>query len=280
MALSAQLARRHPGRRSFLLWLGAAVVTLFVGLSLAAPLIAPFDPVAYQGGGRLVAPSWDHWFGTDTLGRDIFSRVLHGGRVPLAVAFLSAFLAIAVGASLGWVAGYTGGLLDRTLSLGMDALYSFPALVLAIIIAAVLGPGVLNMVIAVSLVYVPTYFRVARGETLKVREQEYVAAARAIGTPHWWILCRHVAPNTLNSILAVLSFNIADAILTEAGLAFLGLGLPPPAADWGFDLQNGQAYLTSGSWWPVTFPGLAILALVYGFAMLGEGIADRLNPRR
>ncbi|HET7559212.1 MAG TPA: ABC transporter permease, partial [Limnochordia bacterium] len=176
MAVTERLVKRLrlPLDGGWLLRIGAGIVVLFVLLTLLAPWLAPYDPVSYQAGGRLAGPSAAHWLGTDALGRDIFSRLLYGGRIPLEVAVVSAAFAIAAGSVAGWISGYTGGWFDRAFSLVMDSIYSFPSLILAIMIAAVLGPGLTNMVIAVSLIYVPTYFRVARSETLKVREEEYV----------------------------------------------------------------------------------------------------------
>lgn len=262
------------------MWVGLLIVVVFLAATLFAPWIAPYDPIDYQGGGRLKPPGDGHLMGTDQLGRDIFSRVLYGGRVPLTVAFVSTVVALTLGAAAGLVSGYFGGYLDRVLSLAMDALYAFPSLILAIVIAAVLGPGVTNMIIAVAIVFIPTYFRVARAQVLQLRQLEMVAAARALGASDARILLRHIAPNTVDSLLSIVTYNVADAILTAAGLSFLGLGVQPPTPDWGFDLQNGQSFLPSGSWWPVTFPGLMILLLTLGFGMLGEGISDLLNPRR
>jgi peptide/nickel transport system permease protein len=218
--------------------------------------------------------------GTDHLQRDVFSRVIAGGWAPLAVAFASIAIAMSVGSLIGWISGYVGGWLDRGLSLTMDAIYSFPSMILAIALVAVIGTGITPMIAAISFVYVPTYFRITRAEVLRVREQTFVEAARAVGAPGPRILLRHIAPNTVNAIMAVSSFNIADAILTEAALSFLGYGLPPPAPDWGFDIQNGQRFLQSGYWWLITFPGLMILALSLGFGLIGEGISDMVNPKR
>ena len=265
------------GRRKLLL-AGIVLIGLVVLITLLAPLIAPFNPTAL-GGARLAPPGGAHWFGTDQLRRDVLSRVIYGGRIPLEVAFASTLLSLTVGAILGWVSGYAGGRLDRGISLVMDALYSFPALILAITIVAMLGPGVLNMVAAISIVYIPTYFRVARGQTLKVREEAYVEAAQALGARGGRVLRFHIAPNTLTALMAIVSFNIADAILTEAGLAFLGFGLPPPTPDWGFDIQNGQAFLQSGYWWLITFPGLAIVITSLGFNLLGEGVGEAVGPQ-
>lgn len=276
--------REHPhggliGPR-ILMYSGLAVVGIFTLLTILAPLIAPHDPTAASTSGRLQPPSMKNLMGTDQLRRDVFSRVLYGGRIPLLVAIISCAISLSVGTVLGWLSGFLGGRVDRILSLIMDAIYSFPALVLAIAIVAMLGPGLVNMTAAIAFVYIPAYFRVARGQALVIREQEYVEAARAAGASMLRVLMRHVAPNTLSAIMTVPSFNIADAIVTEAALAFLGFGLPPPTPDWGFDIQNGQRFLQSGFWWLITFPGLVIVMVSLGFGIIGEGLNDMLNPRR
>jgi len=253
---------------------GIAVMTIF------ASWIAPYNPTLPTLLTRLLPPGPGHWMGTDQLERDVWSRIVYGGRIPLTVALISAAISFVSGTVLGWVSGYAAGWLDRGLSLVMDVLYSFPALILAIAIVAVLGPGVTNMVAAIAFVYIPAYYRVARAEVLVIREHEFVEAARALGSSPARVLIRHVAPNTLTAVMTVPPFNIADAILTEAALAFLGLGLPPPTPDWGFDIQNGQRFLQAGYWWLITFPGLMILAVSLGFGMMGEGLSDVLNPRR
>lgn len=265
--------------RNYLFLGGGFVVGCTVLITLLAPLLAPFDPTA-AAGARLQPPGSPHYMGTDQLQRDVLSRILYGGRIPILVALLSVFVSLTVGTGLGWLSGFVGGRLDRTLSLIMDAIYSFPALILAIAIVAMLGPGLANMTSAIAFVYIPTYFRVSRAQVLALRAQEFVEAARAIGASGTRTLLRHVAPNTLSAIMTVPSFTIADAILTEAALSFLGFGLPPPTPDWGFDIQNGQRFLQAGFWWLITFPGLMIILLSLGFGMIGEGISDRLNPRR
>ncbi len=268
------------GGPRIILYAGLVVVGLFVLATLLAPFVAPHDPTQATGRGRLQPPGGGNLMGTDQLRRDVFSRVLHGGRIPLLVALTSCAISLSLGTILGWIAGFLGGRVDRGLSLVMDAIYSFPALVLAIAIVAMLGPGLVNMIAAIAFVYIPAYFRVARGQTLVIREQEYVEAARACGGSTLRLLTRHIAPNTLSAVMTVPSFNIADAILTEAALAFLGFGLPPPTPDWGFDIQNGQRFLQSGFWWLITFPGLVIVLVSLGFGMIGEGLNDLLNPRR
>ncbi len=280
LAEPLRLRRVRLDSARLLLYTGLAVVGLFLLATLFAPMLAPHDPTQATGAARLQPPSPAYPMGTDQLRRDVFSRVLYGGRIPLLVAAISCVTSLTIGTTLGWVSGFAGGRVDRVLSLIMDAIYSFPALVLAIAIVAMLGPGLANMIGAIAFVYIPAYFRVARSQALVIREQEYVEAARAMGGSSLRLLLRHVAPNTLSAVMTVPSFNIADAILTEAALAFLGFGLPPPAADWGFDIQNGQRFLQSGFWWLITFPGLVIVLVSLGFGMIGEGLNDLLNPRR
>jgi peptide/nickel transport system permease protein len=264
-----------------LLLIGLGIVMVFILVNALAPWLAPYDPIKQDPNSpRLIGPTRDHPMGTDNLQRDMLSRMLYGGRIPLMVGLASVLFALTVGTLLGWISGFAGGTLDRALALVMDAIYSFPGLILAIAIAAILGRGVLPMMIAISVVYVPTYFRVVRGQVFRIKEQEYVEAARAFGFPWLRILLRHIAPNTMSSVLAVAPINIADAILTEAGLAFLGLGLPAPTPDWGFDISKGQEYILAGDWWLVTFPVLLIIVVSLGFGMIGEGISDWLNPRR
>jgi peptide/nickel transport system permease protein len=217
--------------------------------------------------------------GTDNLGRDVFSRILYGAETVLKVALLSAIFSALVGVPVGLLSGFVGGQLDRVISLVMDSIYSFPGLILAIAMAAMLGPGVLNMAIAISVVYVPTYFRMVRGQTLAVKEELYVEAARSLGARATTILRLYVFPNVIPSIVVIFSMNIADAILTEAGLSFLGLGIDPSVPDWGYDLSKGKAFLPGGHWWIITFPGMMIALVALGFALLGEGLNEILNPR-
>ncbi len=265
------------------LQIGLLIVAAFVLMTVLAhyfPALNGYHPTLYREAPRLTGPSASHWMGTDQLQRDLFSRVLSGGEASLIVAFAAVALSMTVGSLLGWISGFAGGWLDRVLSLTMDAIYSFPSLILAIVLVAMFGSGLGPMIWAVGFVYIPTYFRVTRAEVLQVRETSYVEAIRALGAGRTRIVLRHIAPNTVNAIMAVSSFNLADAILTVAALSFLGYGLPPPAPDWGFDIQNGQKYLQSGAWWLITFPGLMIIALSLGFGLIGEGISDLVNPKR
>lgn len=176
------------------------------------------------------------------------------------------------------ISGYIGGILDRIITLIMDAIYSFPGLILAIAIAAVLGPGILNIAISIAVVYAPTYYRVIRNQVASIKDELYVEAARAIGARNIVILLRYILPNVLPSVVVVLSMNLADAIMTEAGLSFLGLGIAPPTPDWGFDLSNGQRFVLSKAWWGLLYPGLAIITVVLGFSMFSEGVNEYLNP--
>lgn len=277
---------RHALRRQTILKIGLVIVLLFIVVtvlanwSLTSGWFLPYNPVYYRSAPRLQGPSLQHPMGTDQLQRDVFSRVLAGGKAPIIVAFGAMALSMIVGSLLGWISGFTGGVLDRSLSLTMDAIYSFPSMILAIVLIAMLHPGLAPMIFSVGFVYIPTYFRVTRAKMLQVREMTFVEAARAIGVSSPRIVLRHIAPNTINAIMAVSSFNLADAILTVAALSFLGFGLPAPAPDWGFDIQNGQGFLQSGFWWLITFPGLMIIALALGFGLVGEGISDLVNPKR
>lgn len=216
--------------------------------------------------------------GTNQLGQDIFSRIIYGTRIALIVGLSSAIVAFVVGVPLGLISGYVGGTLDRILTLIMDSLYSFPGLILAIAIAAVLGPGIGNIIVAIAVLYVPTYFRIVRGQVLSVKQELYVEAARSLGAKSYTILWRYIFPNVIPSVVIIFSVNVADAILTEAGLSFLGLGLPPDTPDWGIDLARGQDYLRR-AWWLITFPGLMVTLVTLAFSMLGESLSEILNPR-
>jgi peptide/nickel transport system permease protein len=216
--------------------------------------------------------------GTNQIGQDILSRIIWGTQIALIVGLSSAVVSIIVGVPIGLVSGFVGGGLDRVLTLIMDSLYSFPGLILAITIAAVLGPGIGNIIVAIAVLYVPTYFRIVRGQTLTVKEELYVEAARSLGASPSTILWQYIFPNVIPSVVVIFSVNVADAILTEAGLSFLGLGLPPDTPDWGIDLARGQDYLRR-AWWLITFPGVMVSLVTLAFSMLGESLSEILNPR-
>lgn len=217
--------------------------------------------------------------GTDNLGRDIVSRLIWGARTVLSVALASALFSSTIGIILGLISGFVSGFLDRVISLVMDSLYSFPGLLLAIAMVAMLGPGLINVAIAVSVIYVPTFFRVVRGQVLSIKEELYIEAAQSLGAKSFSLLTRYIFPNVIPSVVVVFSLNVADAILTEAGLSFIGLGLPPDIPDWGYDLSKGHSYLVAGHWWMITFPGIMITLVAVGFSLLGEGLSEILNPR-
>ena len=267
------------GVEYLLTWIGFSIVALIIFSAIFAPYVAPYDPTK-RVGDLLESPNTRFIMGTDGLGRDIFSRVIWGSRTVLCITFLSIAITLICGIPLGLLAGYVGGAVDSILSLIMDAMYAFPGLILAIAIAAALGPSEITVAIAIAVIYIPTYFRMVRGQVLSLRESLFVEAARAIGAKDRTIIFKYIFPNVITSIPIVLSLNAADAVLTEAALSFLGLGpIVPPTPDWGFDLRMGQVYLAAKIWWPSTFPGLMIVLLTLGFSLLGEGISEILNPR-
>ena len=273
------ILRKAPrGAEFYLAIAGAVLLAIVVAMTFLAPYIAPYNPIV-EIGPALQPPSSQYPMGTDHLGRDVYSRVLYGAIVALEVAALSMLLSSVAGTVFGLFSGFLGGKSDRLFSLVMDSIYAFPGLILAIAIAAMIGPGIVNMSIAIAVVYIPTYFRMIRGQVLSIKEQLYVEAARALGASNSTILFRYIFSNIIPSLVVVLSLNVADAILTEAGLSFLGLGIPPPTPDWGFDLSKGKSFLPGGYWWMITFPGIMIVIVVLGFSLLGEGLNEILNPR-
>jgi peptide/nickel transport system permease protein len=266
---------------------GVAIVAFFVILAIFAPLIAPygFDQVTADGVRfpKQASPSADHLFGTTVQSTDVLSRVIWGSRTAIEVVVLAVVLSLLVGVPLGLVSGYVGGKLDRTLVLITDALFAFPYLLLAIVIAFLLsdtvGQGVFTAAFAITVVYIPQYFRVVRNHVISVREEPYVEAARALGAPRRTIIGRYVFYNVIQNVPALATLNAADAILTLAALGFLGYGIQPTeAAEWGYDLQRAIDDAGAGIWWTGLFPGLAIVLLVTGFTLVGEGLNDVINP--
>ncbi len=267
------------GLAGWLVLFGGILTLAIIVMTVLSPFIVPHDPTAINVGPLLSPPSAQFPMGTDDIGRDIFSRVIAGGGVMLQVAIVSVLACIAIGVPLGLFASHTGGVVDKFVSLIMDSIYAFPGLILAIAIALVLGRGVVNMALSITVVYIPSYFRVIRSQVLSIRELPYVEAANAAGAKKRTILSRYILPNVLPSIVVVATVNFADAILTAAGLTFIGMGVPPNGADWGWDLSNGQKLLASGSWWVITFSGIMIILLALGFSLMGEGLSELLNPR-
>jgi len=272
-------AKRKYGAEWWILIAGAVIVLFIIYMALFPATLAPYDPLDQEAGPQMAAPSPEHPMGTDNLNRDVFSRMIHGAKTILGVAFAAALLSSVIGITLGLISGFAGGILDRILSLIMDAVYSFPGLILAIAFAAMLGPGIINITLAIAVIYIPTYFRLVRGQTMTIKEEVYVEAARAIGAKRFVILWQYIFPNVIATVVVIFSLNIADAIMTEAALSYIGLGLPAGIPDWGMDLAMGKKFLPSGTWWMITYPGLMIMILALGFTMLGEGLAEILNPR-
>ncbi|MCC6005424.1 MAG: ABC transporter permease [Thermofilum sp.] len=238
------------------------------------PLLPPLSSI------QLAGKTYTFHLGTDQLGRDILSRLLAGARFVLAVAFLSTAISSLAGILLGLLSGYAGGMFDRVVSLVMDSLYSLPGLIVAIALAALLGTGLVNMSLAIAVAYIPSYFRMVRGQVLSLKAMPFVEAAKIAGAGSLSITLRQILPNTFPSIASLLPITFADAIITEAGLSFLGLGIEPPTPDWGFDLNKGRQFFLAGYWWIGVFPGLAIIVTVLGFLLLGEGLNEILNPKK
>lgn len=267
------------GLAGWLVIFGAILVIAVVVMTVLSPWIAPYDPNALNVGPRLSPPNTQFLFGTDDLGRDMLSRVVSGGGVMLQVAILSVIVCVMIGVPLGLFSSHTGGAIDRFISLIMDSVYAFPGLILAIAFALVLGRGVINMALSIAVVYVPSYFRIIRSQVLSIKEMSYVEAANAAGAKKRTVLLRYILPNVVPSIAVVATVNFADAILTAAGLTFIGMGVPVDIPDWGWDLTNGRSLLPSGAWWVITFPGLMIILLALGFTLMGEGLSELLSPK-
>ena len=257
---------------------GLLIVVAAVAVATFAPALAPGDPIKNSLLDRLNPPSNEHVLGTDTLGRDVASRMLYGARVSLIVGLSAVVLAGAVGVALGLISGwYRGWIDDLVMRLG-DVQLAFPVLVLAVAVLAVLGGSLLNLIIVLGLTSWITYARIVRGEVLTLRERDFVAAARALGAGDSWILRRHLLPNVLPPITVVATFSVARTIIAEASLSFLGLGIPAPEPSWGAMLDEGRNYITTG-WWLALFPGVAILLLVLGINLVGDWLRDVLDPR-
>lgn len=280
--------RQARGVPQWVLWGGIVITIIFIVLALFAQVIAPYDFDEYRTStgerfGKQQHPSADHPFGTNVLGTDVLSRVIYGARTALEVVILAVFFSALIGLPLGLLSGYFGGRLDRVLVLIMDSLFAFPYLLLAIVVAFLLsdkiGRGVLTAAISISVVYIPQYFRVVRNHVISVREESYVEAARALGAKPRTVIGRYVLQNVIQNVPVIATLNAADAILTLAALGFLGYGIQPTdAAEWGYDLQRAISDAGAGIWWTGLYPGLAIVILVTGLTLLGEGLNDVLNP--
>jgi peptide/nickel transport system permease protein len=279
----AALGRAYAGWRSFarnrLALLGLAIVIGLVLVAVFADVLAPYSP--YTGDlrtTRLLAPSAAHWFGTDDQGRDILSRVLVGSRITLTVVVLVAVLAAPLGLLVGTVAGYAGGWVDAVLMRVTDVFLAFPRLILALAFVAALGPGIANAALAIAITSWPPYARIARAETLQIRQSDFIAAVQLLGASPWRIVWRHIMPLCVSSVIVRVTLDMAGIILTAAGLGFLGLGAQPPMPEWGALIANGRMYVLD-QWWVAAAPGAAIFIVSLAFNLLGDGLRDALDPK-
>ena len=256
----------------------SGLLLFLVLVTVLAPLIALRDPIATDPSNALLGPSAAHPLGTDELGRDLFARVIWGSRVSLPVAFVAVLVGLVVGGAIGLAAGFRGGLTDLLLMRVIDAILAFPALILAIAIVAVLGPGIRNAMIAIGIVQLPVYARLMRAQVLSLKGLDFVAAARVLGASPARLIALHLVPNLLNPLIVQISLSAAAAMLAEATLSFLGLGAQPPTADWGFMMNTGARFLNNDPWLALG-PGLAISIAVFGFNWLGDSLRDALDPR-
>ena len=287
-ARAAKPIREAHGIARAMLWSGAAITGFFIVLALFAPLISPYNFNQYRSGSvrfpQLAHPSHKHLFGTTVQSSDVMARVIYGAQTELKVVVIALAMALAVGVPLGLISGYFGGILDRLLVLVMDALFAFPYLLIAIVIAFLLsnssiGSGVLTAAIAITVAYVPLYFRVVRNHVVSVREEPYVDAARALGAKPRTVIRKYVFFNVVQNVPPIATLNAADAILLLAALGFLGYGIQPnQGAEWGYDINRAVSDASSGIWWTGLFPGIAIVLLVTGLTLLGEGLNETINP--
>ena len=274
-----------PGRRALrrLLrrrgaMLGLVIVLAFIVLAIFAPLIAPYDPVATSWSAVRAAPSAEYWFGTDEIGRDVLSRVVWGARASLLAGLVSVCISMALGVPIGLLAAYVGGWTDGLISRFTDSMLAVPFLILAIALAAFLGPSLTNAMIAIGVSATPIFIRLTRAQVLAVKVEDFVEAARAVGNPHWRIALRHILPNVLPPLIVQATLAIAAAIIAEASLSFLGLGQQPPAPSWGSMLNTAKNYVDNAPWMAI-WPGLSIFLLVLSFNLFGDGLRDALDPK-
>jgi peptide/nickel transport system permease protein len=284
-ALIVELAEESPGARAWRRLLrrksavfGLVVIVLFLAVAILAPVIAPYDPTQQSWTSIRKPPSWQHWFGTDESGRDLFSRVIYGARASLLAGVVSVSIALGLGVPIGLLAGYGSRWIDAIIGRMTDAMLACPFLILAIALAAFLGPSLQNAMIAIGITAAPIFVRLTRGQVMAVKVEDYVEAARAVGNPPMRIAVKHILPNILPALIVQATISIAAAIIAEASLSFLGLGQQPPAPSWGSMLNTAQRFLTNAPWMAV-WPGLAIFLCVLSFNILGDGLRDALDPR-
>jgi peptide/nickel transport system permease protein len=258
--------------------IGLTVIAIFALLAIFAPLILPYDPIATSWSLVRKSPSAQHWFGTDELGRDVLARVVFGARASLLAGLISVGIALTIGVPLGLLAGYRGGFIDALIGRITDAMLACPFLILAIALAAFLGPSLRNAMIAIGVSATPVFIRLTRGQVMSVKVEDYVEAARAMGNPRWRIALFHILPNIMPALLVQATLSIAAAIIAEAALSFLGLGQQPPLPSWGSMLNAAQRFLTNAPWMAI-WPGLAIFLVVLSFNLVGDGLRDALDPK-
>ncbi|PSC05495.1 diguanylate cyclase [Alsobacter soli] len=258
---------------------GGVLVVAFALIAFVGPFVIPDDPVKTSWSLVRKAPSWSHWFGTDDLGRDVLARVIYGARASLLAGVVSVTIAVSIGGPLGLIAGYFGGWIDAVISRCTEAMLACPFLILAIALGSVLGASLTNAMIAIGIAAAPIFTRLTRAQALAVKTEDYVEGARAIGLPDRWIIIKYIVPNIFAPILVQATLIMAQAIIAEASLSFLGLGQQPPAPSWGSMLNTGKNFLQQGQWWMSMFPGVGIFLTVLGFNLLGDGLRDALDPR-
>ena len=266
--------------RNKLAIVGLCFILFWVIVALVAPFVAPFDPTGINFADKLVAPGVNgHILGTDQYGRDVLSRIMYGARISIWCGVISVGISLVIGTILGGIAGYYGGLVSIVIMRVMDAMCAFPSLVLAIVIASVMGRGTVSAMIAVGIVSIPDYARLMFAETSSIRGRPYIEAGVAIGLKNNQLIARHVLPNCMSQLLVKATLGLGFAILTVSSLSFLGIGVQPPTPEWGNMISEGRGYIISGEWWMTTFPGLAIMTSILGFNLVGDGVRDILDPR-
>jgi peptide/nickel transport system permease protein len=264
-------------QKNFMLKLGLFICVAWIILAVLAPVIAPYSPTDQDVTISYHAPSAQHWFGTDELGRDVFSRVLYGSRVSISCGLITVLISFAVGIFFGGLAGYAGGIVDDVMMRLSEMIQSFPPLILAMVIAAALGPNISNSVLAMAIIWWPNYARLTRSIVISIKQNDYITASRVLGASHMRILGKELLPNSVGSLVVMCTLDLGNAILMFSGLSFLGLGVQPPVAEWGAMVSDGVR--TSANWWVSTFPGLAIFSVAIGANFIGDGLRDYLDPK-
>ena len=265
-------------KKSPLTLIGMVIVVMLLLVAVFAPYIAPYDPEEINPPDRLKPPGWEHLCGTDTAGRDVFSRIVYGSRISIRIGVTVVALAAVFGSLIGIFSGYMGGRVDECIMRITDIFFSVPYLILAMAIAAALGPSLANTMISLAIVWWPIYTRLTRGQALLIRESTFVEASKGLGAGHCWVIFKHILPNSLSPVIVQASLDFGNAVMFAAALSFIGLGAQPPTPEWGAMISMGRNYLRD-SWWYPTFPGLAILVTVIGFNLLGDGLRDILDPK-